>query len=178
VVDRKLDFGEDRSLHLIGRVDRRLDGGERPVIGDYKTGQVKELNDITKMLKGERLQVPLYWMLADRNASVEVLGVGVRHHPDEVDTTDRILGFADMKPDEYAGFRETMRVLTDLLTNGVYPLKDSRGCDYCPYELACRHKHPPTGEREEHAADGADFVDLGAKSKTKKRTLAEVRGEA
>ena len=178
VVDREMAFGEDHSLHLIGRVDRSLDGGERRVIGDYKTGQVKELTDVTKMLKGERLQVPLYWMLADRNASVEVLGVGVHHDPDDVDTKDRILGFADMKPVEYAGFLETMRVLADLLADGVFPLKDSRGCDYCPYELACRHKHPPTGEREEHAADGADFVDLGAKTKTKKRTLAEVRGEA
>ncbi len=57
-------------------------------------------------------------------------------------------------------------------------MKDSRGCDYCPYTLACRHKHPPTVEREEHAADGADYAGLGAKSKTRKRTLAEVRGEA
>ena len=178
VVDRELDFGEDHSLRLIGRVDRSLDGGERRVISDYKTGQVKELTDVTKMLKGERLQVPLYWMLADRKANVEVLGVGVNHDPDDVETTNRILGFADMKPVEYAGFLETMRVLTDLISDGVFPLKDSRGCDYCPYELACRHKHPPTGEREEHAADGADFIDLGAKTKTKKRTLAEVRGEA
>lgn len=174
-IDRELSFGADRSLHLIGRVDRSFGGGAQRVIGDYKTGGVAKLTDETRMLKAETLQVPLYWMLAEAKARVEVLGVGPRHDPAEIAAEDRILAFNGLEGKLLDGFRETMRVLTDLIADGVFPLNDTIGCDYCPYELSCRHKHPPTKEREEHAADRADFSDLGKKNKSKKPTLEEVR---
>ena len=89
------------------------------------------------------------------------------------------MNFDGLDPGEFRGFLETMRVLTDLLSNGVFPYNDKGNrCDYCPYELACRHLHPPTSEREEHAADGADYSDLSKKNKSQKPTLAHVRGEA
>jgi hypothetical protein len=114
-------------------------------------------------------------MLAEAKARVEVLGVGPRHDPEEIDPGDRILAFEGLNGEVLDGFLETMRVLTDLIGDGVFPLNDSRRCDYCPYELSCRHKHPPTREREEHAADRADFGDIGKKNKSKKPTLEKVR---
>ena len=175
-IDQEVPFGEDRSLHLIGRVDRSFGDPTRRVIGDYKTGKVEGLTNATRMLKAQTLQVPLYWMLAETKAKIEVLGVGPRYDPAEVDAEERVLNFDGLKPDEFSGFIETMRVLTDLLANGVFPLKHSNiGCRYCAYELSCRHLHPPTLEREEHAADRADFRDLSKKSKSKKQTLEKAR---
>jgi RecB family exonuclease len=161
---------------LIGRVDRSFGDQTHRVIGDYKTGKVKGLTDATRMLKAQTLQVPLYWMLAGARARVEVLGVGPRHDPDEVDEEARIMTFGGLEKEVLDGFHETMRVLTDLIGDGVFPLKhDNIGCSYCPYELSCRHRHPPTLEREEHAADRADFSDLRHKNKSAKPTLQAVR---
>jgi RecB family exonuclease len=175
-IEGELSFGADRSLQLIGRVDRSFGDQTHRVIGDYKTGKVKGLTDATRMLKAQTLQVPLYWMLAGARARVEVLGVGPRHDPDEVDEEARIMTFGGLEKEVLDGFHETMRVLTDLIGDGVFPLKhDNIGCSYCPYELSCRHRHPPTLEREEHAADRADFSDLRHKNKSAKPTLQAVR---
>ena len=177
-IDHELAFGENRSLHLVGRMDRSFGNGGGRVIGDYKTGRVAKLDDETAMLKGKRLQVPLYWMLTDTQAHVEILGVGPRHDPLEVEAAERILTFRGMETPQFEGFLETMRVLTELIVEGVFPFNDGTACDYCPYELACRHKHPPTAEREEHAKDGRDYADLSKKNKSKKPTLADVRSDA
>jgi len=175
-IDRGISFGETHSLHLIGRVDRSFGNGSRRVIGDYKTGKVEGLTNVTDMLKGQKLQVPLYWMLADKAARVEVLGVGPRHDPDNVEVDQRVMSFSALSPEESEGFEETMQVLADLIGDGIFPLKHSNiGCGYCPYELSCRHLHPPTLEREDQAADGADFKDLSKKSKSKKQTLEKAR---
>jgi hypothetical protein len=178
VVDQELAFGDDRFLHLIGRVDRRFNGAARPVIGDYKTGKVEGLTNQTLMLKADTLQVPLYWMLAGADARVEILGVGQRYDPETVEPEDRIISFDGLTAAEFKGFLETMRVLTDLIGEGVFPLKhDTARCGYCPYGLSCRHEHPPTLEREEFAEGPArDYADLGKKNKSKKLTLADVRG--
>ena len=175
-IDHEVPFGEGCSLHLIGRVDRSFGDGAERVIGDFKTGKVEGLTNATRMLKAQTLQVPLYWMLAETKARIEVLGVGPRHDPAEIDAEERVMSFDGLTHDEFSGFAETMRVLANLIGAGVFPLKHSSiGCGYCPYELSCRHLHPPTLEREEQAADRADFKDLARKSKSKKQTLEKVR---
>ncbi len=176
VIDEEIPFAGGRSLQLVGRVDRRFGDTTRLLIGDYKTGKVDGLTDPTRMLKAQTLQVPLYWMLSDAKARIEVLGVGPRYDPDEVDPGERVLKFDGLTAEEFKGFVETMGVLTDLIDEGVFPLNHSNvGCGYCPYELSCRHLHPPTKEREENAPDRADYADLRHKNKSRKTTLDAVR---
>jgi hypothetical protein len=57
-------------------------------------------------------------------------------------------------------------------------MNPERHCSWCPYRQACRHNHPPSREREEHAADSSGFRDVQRKNKTKKPTLSLVRQAA
>jgi RecB family exonuclease len=163
------------TIRLEGRLDREFRQGERRLIGDYKTGEITGLADPARMLKGASLQVPLYRLLAGGSPTVEVLGVGPMHDPVQGEPAERRVvfeGFAAGELDE--GFRETARVLLDLVFRGRFPLRADDHCAWCPYARACRHRHPPTLERERNAKDASDFVDLAGKS-TKKPTLETVR---
>ena len=177
--EHRVDLGDGVALNLVGRFDRVFPVADPPVVADYKTGNVKDMTKVTPILKGDRLQVPLYWLMQERAATVEVLGIGPRHDPSGAGAADRIQRFEGMSAEETAGFLETVRVLTALLRDGVFPLTSvDRRCSYCPYTLACRQKHPPTMEREANAADRDDYADIGRKAQRGKRTLDEVRGRS
>ncbi|MCP3980871.1 MAG: hypothetical protein GY716_16335 [bacterium] len=161
-LERRLDFGDGVEATLRARFDRVLERDDQTRIGDYKTsGQLKPKISAAQMLKGRRVQVPLYWMLAGERASVEVLGVGPNY---EAEIDDRVEFDGFKKPEELSGFRESMRVLVSLRDGGSFPSNPDSHCSWCPYEAACRHTHAPTEEREELFEDSAAFRLLETKS--------------
>jgi ATP-dependent helicase/nuclease subunit B len=166
-VERTLELGAGVRFPVRGRFDRRFDTPQGPVVGDYKTGQVEDLDDPTAMLKGQKLQVPLYWMLAEPAVTVEVLGIGPKH--DKEDSSGTRLSFRGFDTPGHAreGFLETLRILAQLVERGIFPLHPSKACRWCDYSSACREAHPPTLEREEASADSRLFRMLGSKSVTK-----------
>jgi len=179
VQEESLMLDGARSLQVHGRFDRRLRGPEDAVcIGDYKTsGKLREQCNPTKILKLHRLQVPLYWLLGQREADVELLGVGPDFDPGAPREEDRRVtfrGFAD--PEQEQGFREGLAVLADLLHRGAFPLRPDNHCHWCDYRPACRRSHPPTMEREELAPDTRDYRDIQRRS-SKRPLLAQVREE-
>jgi hypothetical protein len=128
------------------------------------------------MLKGSTLQVPLYWLLNDERASVELLGVGP-DYPLSMPETQRRSEFSGFEnANQRDGFLETVRVLLSLVSAGSFPLNAGQHCTWCAYRQACRHNHPPTLERESHAVDGTEFRKLGRKNKTKTPLLEMVPG--
>lgn len=167
---------DGQEIPLRGRADRVVTTASGTVAGEYKTGSLGDRTNITKMLEGKALQVPLYHLLLG-GAAVEVLGVGPAHDPasgaEEAGRRARFAGFENATQAE--GFRETAGVVADLARRGVYPLVRDRHCAYCPYVPACRKDHPPTRDRHEVAPDTADFRDLARKNKSKLPTLASVR---
>jgi ATP-dependent helicase/nuclease subunit B len=173
----RLDLGQDKSVEVTGRFDRRLETPEGLLVGDYKTsGRLARRGDVTRMLRASTLQVPLYRMLAGEGARVELLGVGPEYGSNGGDgEPGRILfaGFDGAERDE--GFRETMRVVLALLQAGRFPLRSDRHCHWCVYRPACRHNHPPTLHRDQTRDDAADYRDLQRKTKTRMATLDLVR---
>ncbi|HEV8199148.1 MAG TPA: PD-(D/E)XK nuclease family protein [Candidatus Polarisedimenticolia bacterium] len=154
--------GRAEPLRLFGRVDRLLrheDGAV--VISDYKTGGT--LGDFVlprDFLKGRRLQMPLYALMAEAGTlratgqpigapapriEVEVLGVGPRFAADE---EGRAVLEATAFGPARAGFLETLAVLLRLADEGSYPLDPtSPSCESCRFVRACRRTHGPTLER-------------------------------
>jgi ATP-dependent helicase/nuclease subunit B len=159
-----LDFGNGVIEPLRGRFDRLLEGGNGPVVGDYKTSARLGLRvNPTEMLKARTLQVPLYRLMAGKDAVVELLGV----HPDldPADETHRH-PFAGFDTDRLTrSFEHTMRVLLRLRKDGVYPLhKDDMLCGWCDFTGACRRNHPPTLDRESQQGDAAGYRTVLTKS--------------
>ena len=140
---------------------------DHTIITDYKTsGNLKDRLNPTHMLKGDRLQVPVYHFLKDNHPAVELLGVGPDFTPEEENRED--FRFSGFQGDEHSGMLETLGILTRLIGNGVFPLwEKSPSCRYCDFKPACRINHPPTLERESSSVDGADFRLL--KKKTSKK---------
>ncbi|HEU4402622.1 MAG TPA: PD-(D/E)XK nuclease family protein, partial [Candidatus Polarisedimenticolia bacterium] len=173
-----------RPLSLAGRFDRvvRLAAGDL-VVSDYKSSRrLREMVDLADILKGSRLQMPLYillaeaglpeWGAAGARVRAEVLGVGPAVDPEE----SRFEVDAEKFARHREGFGETLTVLLDLAATGFYPLnEESRVCGYCPYTRACRRGHAATLERLAAAPGGGDYARLRRKS-TRAPTLAEVRG--
>lgn len=172
-----LDLGEGVRLKAIGRFDRLLRSGEKLLVCDYKTsGKLDEKTNVTRMLKGRSIQVPLYALLAGTGAGVELLGVGPCYYrnDDEQKTSSSFYG---VEGREHEGLLETMRVLVSLADNGLYPINPPDPCRWCPFASACRRNHAPTLQRELQARDTADYRDLAEKNKRKLPRLADVRAE-
>lgn len=175
---RPVDLGDGVTVEIEGRMDRISRRGAIGRVGDYKTGEdLEERADESMMLKGIRLQVPLYAMIAGADASVELLGVG----PNYVGITagTRTVSHAAFegfsRPEVEAGVLETLRVLVRLARDGAFALRKDRHCGYCSYVGACRRNHPPTAHRETFAPESRDYRDLARKTKKKQPTLADVR---
>jgi len=158
----RLDLGEETGMRISARFDRRLEGADDVVVGDYKVSRaLARRADPTQMLKGLALQVPLYHLLA--GAGVELIGF----HP-ELGEDDAHVFFAGFDDDEQRNsFHDTLRVMLQLRNRGSFPFNDGRHCRWCPYKAACRRGHPPSVERERQSTDSAAYRGLRRKSKTR-----------
>jgi ATP-dependent helicase/nuclease subunit B len=175
----EITLSEDRQARFRGFIDRLLEGTGVRRVSDYKTGgkpaqQVK----ITDILKGKRLQAPLYRLLAEDHPDVEILGVGpsfvASSGPPIPGTTAEashglFTGFEN--PAQEAGFMETLGVLLDLAEGQRFPLHKNGHCGWCSFRRACRRNHPPTCEREENAPDGRAY--RATLKKTARKPLLE-----
>ncbi len=158
-----------KGLVVRARFDRVMRGRDGAVVSDYKTGrELKERVNVSAMLSGAALQVPIYALLSA--LPVELLAVGP--NPDV-----EVIRFDDFKSDEHRnGFLETLRVVAALTDAGRFPIRPGSHCDRCDYRSACRRGHPPTEYREDHAVDIQDARDCWSKT-GKLPTLAAVRDE-
>jgi ATP-dependent helicase/nuclease subunit B len=175
-------FGAALAVH--GRLDRLARGADDAVlVADYKTsGRIAGHASILDALKGSRLQMALYTLLAESESAAggrrpvvraEVLGVGPAYE-EAADEERR----AAVDPEKFArardGILETLAVLRDLAGRGFFPLnEESRLCHSCPFTRACRKTHAPTLERLSGAADLEAWRRLRSKT-TSRPTLDKV----
>jgi len=174
---------EGAAIQVHGRFDRLVSlEGDDLLVSDYKSsGTIEDHVRLLDFLKGSRLQMPLYILMAEalreRWASpgaavrAEVLGVGPSFAADE--SRAEVDGEAFARYRE--GFLETLRVLVALAAAGHFPLNEtSRVCRYCPYLRACRRTHGPTLDRLAAVPAGQEYLLLRGKS-TKAPRLEDVR---
>ena len=169
----RLTLGGGVTLQVLGRFDRIATSREGLVVTDYKTsGAIRHHVSLSRILKGTRLQLPVYLLLARALAGAgtlpappargEVLGVGPIFSEEDaiarLETTDL--------DDVQDGLLETLRVLLELLASGSFPLNDtSVRCASCPYRRACRRSHLPTVNRVTRARNGERYAMLRRKNR-------------
>jgi ATP-dependent helicase/nuclease subunit B len=181
---------KDRGIEIHGRFDRVLRGGDGSlIVSDYKTGgRPADHVAPAEILRGSRLQMPLYALMAESlaaewgatatDARAEVLGVGPGFGQDGDEGSEQAVLDRQVLDSIRAGLLETLRVLMDLAAGGSFPLnEESRLCRRCAYVRACRRTHAPTLSRIAAAGVAADFELVRLKN-TRARTLAEVRARA
>jgi RecB family exonuclease len=190
--------GDLARLGLHGRFDRLLRNDNEVVVADYKTGGKPEDHvDLANILKGRRLQMALYALMAEAGNSgeegerataraasatapgtpgprveVEVLGVGPEFEPDPDAARARL----DMEKFNRAraGIFETLEVLEHLAAGGLFPLNEgSERCEWCHFRRACRRSHPATLERLAARPELLDYIQLRRKN-TRRPFLADV----
>jgi len=159
-VEERLPFpapggGEPLSLPVRGRLDRvdRLKDGSYRLI-DFKTGRNPEaVVKATDILKGTRLQLPVYALLLaaaeeKQPTEVEVRAVAPFATSDQAETKLRYPLHKDVLGGRYTnGVVETLSTLVDLRARGAFIANKGLHCSFCRFQLACRRYHPPTVER-------------------------------
>jgi hypothetical protein len=151
---------QGEAVPIQGRFDRLIRTENRWTVTDYKTGgALDDWLDPGQFLKGTRLQMAIYRLMAEAAATIatpphgappridlEVLGVGPRFDLDPGAGHAALDGAAFAKIEE--GLFESLRVLLRLPAEGLYPLhEDARRCGWCVFDRACRRAHAPTVER-------------------------------
>ncbi|MHC4813479.1 MAG: PD-(D/E)XK nuclease family protein [Planctomycetota bacterium] len=178
-VEERLTFpapggGEQLSLPVRGRLDRvdRLKDGSYRLI-DFKTGRNPEaVVQSRDILKGTRLQLPVYALLLEaaeekKASQVEVRAVTPFATSDQAGTKLRYALSKDVLTGKYTeGVLETLAVLVDLRTRGAFIANKGQHCSYCRFQLACRRHHPPSVERTHNSglAQVRRFLKLREKS--------------
>lgn len=155
-VEQTIEFELGRA-RLRGRLDRELGGSGGARIDDFKTSRkVQPRVSPSGALKLVELQAPLYWLARDRAAPVTLIGV----HPDPA-APDRTRATFDgfKKPEQADRFDAALEVLDRMVADGRFPLRPDKHCDYCDVRGACRRRHPPTLERDEHDPAVADYFE-------------------
>ncbi len=155
-MEGRVALGGGRELAMRGRADRidRLADGSLRVI-DYKTGNnpgaVLSTSDI---LKGRRLQMPVYAAMAEQTLNAELRDLGVRAVQPELLANGEFWLKWRYASDFLGGkfsdaLRETLRVLADVRATGTFvPSNDAnKVCRFCDFRAACRRLHPPSRER-------------------------------
>ncbi|HKQ61211.1 MAG TPA: PD-(D/E)XK nuclease family protein [Candidatus Polarisedimenticolaceae bacterium] len=175
-----LDLAPGRQLELRARFDRRFEGPQGTLVGDYKVSRrIRERLDVTNWLSARELQVPLYGLIAGQGgteARVELLPLHPRLAARDAAVSDWTAPpLRQLAADVQAGLIETLTTLLDLLRGGSFPLAPPDACDWCAYRRACRFNHPPTLEREQASTDSLAYRQTRLKNKSKKPTLAKVR---
>ena len=182
--------GRDEPLVLGGRFDRLRTSRGRVIVSDYKTGgDLAQIVRPSEWLKGRRLQMPLYALLARTGARpeagapggtgdrpgatapsgigaevlVEVLGVGPRYERSPAGARADLDNAKLLQVSE--GFFETLGVLVRLTDLGLYPLNESsEHCERCAFRRACRRGHGATLERLARRPELRDYRGLRRKS--------------
>jgi RecB family exonuclease len=75
--EQMFEFRLDDSIRIAGRIDRLdVDADGRAYIIDYKYSGAQRMR---KMMGGDRLQAPLYWLAAERVLGVKPAGARMKN---------------------------------------------------------------------------------------------------
>ncbi|MDR4507793.1 MAG: exodeoxyribonuclease V subunit gamma [Candidatus Brocadiaceae bacterium] len=149
----------------IDRVDIKKDGKTMYFnVIDYKTGKYPQENIVTSAIRGQRLQLPFYIILAEHFLAAQT-GKGALSH-DRPELGDASLVYIAQDRKERKGAQQILKktikendwkmcekycweTLGEFLRNiqeGMYPItpeESSQKCDRCEYATICRRGSPP-----------------------------------
>lgn len=127
-----------------GKMDRIDLKGEGAEILDYKSGRPFVLKTVSKLaLKGEKLQAPLYILLAEQ--FLEKMGRKAKDLSFRYEFVDHRGEARVMDSEEWTdaakAIQSTIRSLVDAALQGNFVMKPGWYCDHCDVVRVCRKNH-------------------------------------
>ncbi len=181
-----LKTGEISDLTFKGKIDR-IDLKLVPVclkqgtienavsfrVVDYKSGKFTKENLIKSALKGQKLQLPFYIIMAEHILSEEVKKghitegqIGLDNarfvyitQDEEGKKGQKTIPEKTIEGDDWKDLKgqcwETLKELLQYMRDGIFPIspvEDTKKCEWCEFAAACRRGHQPLRFRLEHDA--------------------------
>lgn len=168
---------EISKIALKGRIDRidvkKDTDAVRFRVIDYKSGKVFKENPVKSAIRGQKLQLPFYIVMAERLLSKEIEKGRIPQGQTKLDEASFV--YVAQAMEEKKGqisphiktidnedwmtckeqCQETLREFLKIIREGIFPVspvEDTQKCEWCEFATTCRRGHQPLRFRLEHDA--------------------------
>lgn len=158
----------------IDRIDMKQAGDTASYrVIDYKSGRFFKENLMREAIRGQKLQLPFYVIMAEHILSEEIKKGRISKGQARLDEASFVYvaehaekKTGEMSPqmkiinrDEWMNCKEpyweTLREFLKIIREGIFPVspgEDTRKCEWCEFATICRRSHQPLRFRLEHDA--------------------------
>lgn len=177
--------GDTSKMTFRGKIDRiDVKKGENGVgfrVLDYKSGRFMKENLMRAVIRGQKLQIPFYIIMAEHLLSEEIRKG--RIPPGQVNFDEASLVYISQDMDEKKGqvcpkkktishndwigckeqYWETLKEFLRIIREGILPVslaEDTRKCEWCEFATTCRRGHQPLRFRLEQDARLKKYRDI------------------
>jgi len=169
--------GKASELTFKGKIDRidlkSMGNATSYRVIDYKSGKYSKENLLKPAIRGQKLQLPFYIVMAERLLSEEIkkgripqgqtsledasfvyIAQDMEDKKGQKGTPEKTIKDADWK-DSQGQCWETVREFLSYIREGIFPIsptEDAQKCEWCEFATVCRKGHQPQKFRLEQDA--------------------------
>jgi ATP-dependent helicase/nuclease subunit B len=186
-------FENVQKILFKGKIDRidikLLENGVGFRVVDYKSGRFSKENIMRLAVRGQKLQLPFYIIMAEYLVSKEIgqgcvpgcrieLGTAsftyvtqtIEDKNGQKSTPEKVITAGDWK--EYGEqCRDAVRGFLQYISKGIFPIspvEDSQKCEWCGFVTICRRGNQPLRFRLEHDARLKKYYEISNRSINRK----------
>lgn len=187
-----------KKVVLKGKIDRidlkLLENAVSFRVVDYKSGRFLKENIMRSAVRGQKLQLPFYIIMAEHmlseereqghipgdkialeEASFTYIAQDIEDKKGQKDVPEKTIRGDEWK--EYGEYCwDTIREFLHYIHKGVFPISpvvDSQKCDWCEFAGICRRSNQPLRFRLEHDARLRKYYEIGNRSTQRKSEKAD-----
>jgi len=156
---------------------------------DYKSGKYSKENLLKPAIRGQKLQLPFYIVMAERLLSEEIRKGRIQQGQTSLEDASFVYVAQDMedkkgqkgvpeksiKEADWKNFQgqcwETVKEFLSYIREGIFPIsptEDAQKCDWCEFSTVCRKGHQPLRVRLEQDARLKKYREIGNLNISKK----------
>ncbi len=169
--------GDTSKITFKGKIDRidmkQTEGGASFRVIDYKSGKFSNDNLVRSAIRGQKLQLPFYIIMAEHALSEAIKKGRINQGQARLDEAAFVYIAEEMEEkkgqispqkkaidsDGWLGCKEqyweTLREFLQSIREGIFPVSpsdDTKRCDWCEFATTCRRSHQPLRFRLEQDA--------------------------
>ncbi|HHT9144110.1 MAG TPA: PD-(D/E)XK nuclease family protein [Candidatus Wunengus sp. YC61] len=174
----------------IDRIDLKSTGNATSFrLIDYKSGKYSKENLLKPAIRGQKLQLPFYIVMAERLLSEEIkrghipqgkasmedasfvyIAQDMEDKKGQKGTPEKTIKDADWK-DFQGQCWETVKEFLSYIRDGIFPIsptEDAQKCEWCEFSTVCRRGHQPQKFRREQDSRLKKYREIGNLNISKK----------
>lgn len=188
---------QEEALKLLfkGKIDRIDLKGEGNTVSfrviDYKSGKVLNENIVKSAIRGQKLQLPFYIIMAEHFLSEEIKKGRIPQSQMKLDEASFVYVAQDMenkeegkgipketiKGNDWKDYTEqcgeTLKEFLEYIRGGIFPISpnEDKKCEWCEFATACRKGHQPLRfrlERDARLKKYREIINLNINKKSNK----------